>query len=270
MITTSHCKINIGLQVLKKRIDGFHDLSTVMYPIVGASDIVELRRSDCDGFISSGIAVDCPTDKNLCMRALRLMQNRYGIGRAEILLHKQIPFGAGLGGGSANAVAVLKLVNDEFELGLQNDTMVDLAAQLGSDTPFFVEQRPMLATSRGEILEPIEVDLSRYYIYIVKPNIAISTAMAYESVTPKMSDIDLKEMIKRPVEQWKELIVNDFEASLFEKFGQLKQIKQNFYHAGALYASMSGSGSAVYGIFEAPAKSHFDDLWHVEKPTNLL
>lgn len=254
--------------MLKKRPDGFHDLNTVMYPILGASDIVELRRCDRDGFISSGIAVDCPTDKNLCMRALRLMQDRYGIGGVKILLHKQIPFGAGLGGGSANAVAVLKLVNDEFELGLGKDTLVDLAAQLGSDTPFFVEQRPMLATSRGEILEPVAVDLSNYYIYIVKPDIAISTAMAYTSVKPKMCDVDLKEVIKRPVEQWRDLIVNDFEESLFEKFEQLKQIKQDFYDSGALYASMSGSGSAVYGIFDAQVKRQFDDLWYVEKPLN--
>lgn len=273
MIIQSHCKINLGLQILKKRDDGFHDLSTIMYPIVGKPDIVELLWSSRNSFTSSGIIVDCEDDKNLCMKALRLMQSRYDIGFAKVLLHKQIPFGAGLGGGSANAVAVLKLVNREFQLNLSDDILCNLAAELGSDTPFFVTQKPALASSRGEILNPIDVDLSQYYIYIVKPPIAISTAMAYGGVTAKHSKINLLEAVKQPIEQWKNLIVNDFEDSLFQKFEELKKIKQKFYDAGALYSSMSGSGSAMFGVFdksigkqlESSAADTFEHLWHIEK-----
>lgn len=266
MIRTSHCKINIGLQILSKRSDGFHELSTIMYPIVQVGDLVELRAGSSNEFFSSGIIVDCPSDKNLCMKALRLMQERYGIPPSGVWLHKQIPFGAGLGGGSANAVAVLKLANDEFGLGLSDIILCDLAAELGSDTPFFVDQKPALATSRGEVLSPIDIDLGQYYIYIVKPDIAISTALAYSGVTPKQSEIELTEAVKLPVQNWKEMVKNDFEDHLFVKFPKLKQIKEELYQKGALFASLSGSGSAIYGIFDKPVEQKIEDLWHVEKP----
>lgn len=266
MITVSHCKINIGLNVIQKRADGYHELVTIMYPIVQKGDIVECLRGDVTSFTGSGIVVDCDIEKNLCVKALRLLQQRYGIVQARLFLHKQIPFGAGLGGGSANGVAALKILSTEFELDLDDEVLLGLAAELGSDTPFFVHEIPVVAKGRGEILTPIEVDLSHYYIVIVKPPVGVSTATAYSGVAPKEPPFDLQKAVREPIERWEKIICNDFEESVFDKLPELAKIKQKLYDIGAVYASMSGSGSAIYGIFEEMPKADIEYLWHVEMP----
>lgn len=251
MIFFSGCKINIGLYVIRKRADGYHDLETVMFPVRGLCDAIEMIPGDKPGveFSSSGLAVDGPVEKNLCVRAYELMRRNYPIGNVKMHLHKHIPMGAGLGGGSANAACVIKGLSQLFDLKLSLSTMESLAAELGSDTAFFVADRPALATGRGEILSPIELSMKGYRLVIVKPNVGVSTAEAYAHVTPHMPETALTEQLVQPVELWKDVIGNDFEMSVFPQYPQIAEIKQQLYEMGALYASMSGSGSAVYGIF---------------------
>lgn len=266
MIFFSGCKINIGLYVIRKRADGYHDLETVMFPVQGLCDAIEMIPGDRPGveFSSSGLAVDGPVEKNLCVRAYELMRRHYPIGNVKMHLHKHIPMGAGLGGGSANAACVIKGLSQLFDLKLSLSTMEYLAAELGSDTAFFVADRPALATGRGEILSPIELSMKGYRLVIVKPNVGVSTAEAYAHVTPHMPETALTEQLAQPVECWKELVRNDFEGSVFPQYPQIAEIKQQLYEMGALYASMSGSGSAVYGIFagDCPAvQNDFPDCF---------
>lgn len=250
MIELSGCKINLGLNVVARRADGYHDLETVMYPISTLRDVVEVQRGQGkDEFSQSGIVVDCPAEKNICLQALRLLQGRYGIGSARVHLHKVVPMGAGLGGGSANGVAVLKLCNSLWGLGLDGDTLRALALELGSDTAFFVDNTPALCQGRGDILTPLALNLSRYRIEIIKPEVSISTAEAYAGIVPKHPLRQISDIVQLPVEQWRGVLHNDFEDSVFARHPMLGDIKQQFYDRGALYASMSGSGSAIYGIF---------------------
>lgn len=237
--------------MIRKRADGYHDLETVMLPVRGLCDAIEMIPGDRSGveFSSSGLAVDGPVEKNLCVRAYELMRRHYSIGDIRMHLHKHIPMGAGLGGGSANAACVIKGLSQLFDLKLSLSTMEYLAAELGSDTAFFVADRPALATGRGEILSPIELSMKGYRLVIVKPNVGVSTAEAYAHVTPHMPETVLTEQLAQPVELWKDVIGNDFEMSVFPQYPRIAQIKQQLYAMGALYASMSGSGSAVYGIF---------------------
>ena len=186
---------------------------------------------------------------NLCVKAFRLLQYDYGISNVEIFLHKGIPSGAGLGGGSADAAFTLKMLVDIFQLPVSKEKMVEYALLLGSDVPFFLYNKPMYATSRGEVLSPIDLDLSPYQLKIVKPDIHISTKEAYAGVTPHESEVFLPEVLQQDVRMWKGAVVNDFEPSLFLKFPELKTVKEELYRDGALYASMSGSGSAFFGIF---------------------
>ena len=251
MTISANCKINIGLDILARREDGFHELSTVMYPVGGLADRLTVERLSGDEveFCATGIAIDCPEEQNLCVRAARLMQQRYGAGGVHITLEKNIPFGAGLGGGSADATAVVKAINNLYSLQLSQEQLVDVASQLGSDTPFFVYNTPQLCTSRGEVTSPVDVDLSGYNIVLVKPDIHISTAEAYSGVRPKEPQTSLQELISLPVEMWQGQIKNDFEEHIFKLHPSLSQIKEELLKQGALYASMSGSGSAIYGIF---------------------
>lgn len=251
MIYSSGCKINLGLNIIGRRSDGYHDIETVMYPISGIEDLIEIVECENYEFSSSGITVDCPTDKNLCTKAFRLMQNQFGIGNVKIHLHKNIPFGAGLGGGSANATAVIKALNDIFGLNLSIAELENLSAQIGSDTPFFVRNTPQIATGRGEILTPIDLSLSGLWIAIVKPDIAVSTAEAYAGITPRKPIKELRTTIKMPIKAWTENLVNDFEASVFKNHASLNEIKQGMYKKGAIYVAMSGSGSAIFGLFES-------------------
>lgn len=250
MITHPNFKINIGLNIVAKRADGFHELQTVFYPVDTLKDVLEINRIE-KGVMLSVQNVDnlCADEDNLCVKAFRLLQRQFDIDGVDIKLTKNIPFGAGLGGGSADAAFALKMYNELFQLQLSSVELRNLAAQLGSDTAFFIENHSVYATGRGEIMTPINLNLSDYKIEILKPDFSISTKEAYAGVHPQQPEINLNELIHKPISEWKHCIHNDFEDTLFVKYPQLQQIKDDFYDRGAVYASMSGSGSAVYGLF---------------------
>lgn len=269
MIIRANCKINLGLFVTRKRDDGYHELETVMLPVHQLYDVVEVERAEgCDVvFEGVGIEVDCPQDKNLCVRAARLMQERYGVGGVAIRLDKRVPFGAGLGGGSSDATAVIVAVNEVYNLGLDRPTLAALAAELGSDTPFFVYNTPQLCTGRGEVMSPADVDLRGLWLAVAKPvNEGVSTKEAYSGIKPKMPAVALTELLKRDIGMWQGSVVNDFEPHIFAAHPTIKALKQKMLDAGAVYAAMSGSGSAVFGLFESqPHLLLGDDVFlHVE------
>ena len=245
-----NAKINIGLQIVRKRPDGYHDLQTVFYPTDFFTDFLRISPSDQEIVFKMESREDLgSTDNNLCVKAFRLLQKDFGISHVEIFLRKGIPSGAGLGGGSADAAFTLKMLCDIFQLPVTEEKMIEYALQLGSDVPFFLYNKPMYATGRGEVMIPIDLDLSPYRLKIVKPNIHISTKEAYASVTPHESEVFLPQVLQQDVRIWKEVVVNDFESSLFEIIPELKSVKEELYREGALYASMSGSGSAFFGVF---------------------
>ena len=243
-------KINLGLQIVRKREDGYHDLQTVFYPTSFYHDIMTLTPCSSEFEFELESEEDLgPSDNNLCVKAFRLLQQDYGIEGVHLYLDKGIPTGAGLGGGSADAAFSLKLLVDAFQLPVTEEQMLHYALQLGSDVPFFLYNQPMYATGRGEVMTPIDLDLSAYQLKIVKPDIHVSTKEAYAGITPKESNIFLPNVLQQDVSTWKDVVVNDFEESVFAKHPELRDIKEAFYRDGALYASMSGSGSAVFGIF---------------------
>ncbi len=247
-------KINLGLHIVRKRTDGFHDIETAIIGLRELYDTVSLTPAGSGSSVleTSGAPLDCPPESNLCMRALRLLQREFGAGEAVVKLHKAVPSGAGLGGGSSDAAAVLRAGNQVFTLGLSDAELETLAARLGSDVPFFIKGTPQICTGRGEIMTPLDLDLAGKWLAVVKPvSIEISTAEAYASVVPREPREPLRELLKRPFEDWKTLIINDFERSVFEKYPQLQELKQSLYRSGAVYASMSGSGSAIFGIFDS-------------------
>ena len=250
MICFPGAKINIGLNILSKRDDGFHNIETIFYPIP-YSDILEIIPSEKDIPVieTSGLELNIDNNDNICLKAFRLLQTKYKFPCAEIYLHKIIPSGAGLGGGSSDAANTLKLLNNLFKLEISDEELKIYAARLGSDCAFFIENKPSFAYGRGELLEPVELDLGVYYIYLIKPQVFVSTADAYKSVHCSKPIKSLKELILEPIDTWHELIFNDFERNIFHQFPLLSQIKNDFYQAGAVYAAMSGSGSSVYGLF---------------------
>lgn len=253
MIIDAYPKINIGLDILRKREDGYHDIDTLMVPFTGIHDTLEVVRTDKGGcnLKIDGLEINCSADRNLVMKVWLLLRERYHIGGVDMRLEKRIPFGAGLGGGSADAVAAMKGIAEVYDLNLTTEEMVELAAKIGSDVPFFVDSRPMFCRGRGEILSPADVDLSGLWCVVSKPKFGISTPEAYAGVTPHTPSIPLEERLSLPREQWQEAIVNDFEASLFGRYTALPNIKREMQKCGALYASLSGSGSAMYGLFES-------------------
>ncbi|MEC3878850.1 4-(cytidine 5'-diphospho)-2-C-methyl-D-erythritol kinase [Parapedobacter sp. 10938] len=251
MIAFPNAKINIGLQVLNRRADGYHDLQTVFYPIK-LHDVLELVEAGETRFIPSGLTILGDGEDNLCMRAYGLLQHAYDLPPAHIYLHKVIPIGAGLGGGSADAAFLLKLANEHFGLGLDEVQLMGYARQLGADCAFFIRNMPTLASGIGDILEDVAIDLSSYHIVLVKPNIHISTATAYGMVTPRPADRPLATAIEMPVTTWRDNIVNDFEAGIFSEYPEISAVKAFLYDKGAVFAAMSGSGSSVYGLFEEP------------------
>ncbi|MFI3282286.1 MAG: 4-(cytidine 5'-diphospho)-2-C-methyl-D-erythritol kinase [Rikenellaceae bacterium] len=252
MTIYANCKINIGLDILRRREDGFHDLSTIMYPIRGLNDEVTLTPLDTNDveFISLGLLIDCPPHKNLCVRAAKAMQQRYNTPGVRITLNKIVPFGAGLGGGSSDATAVIMAMNQIFELNLSEEVLIEIAATLGSDTPFFVRNTAQICTGRGEIMTPIDLSLDDYTIALIKPDIGVSTAQAYSGVCPSTPSTPIEELITLPIEEWQGRIKNDFEPHIFEAYPTLAHIKNELLDRGAIYASMSGSGSTIYGIFK--------------------
>lgn len=258
MISFPIAKINIGLNIIRKRPDGFHDLETVFYP-VGISDGLEFApiAGTESRFSASGIPIDADSDNNLVMKAYRLLAAEFSLPALHIHLHKHIPMGAGLGGGSSDAACMLVQLNTYFNLGLSDIQLMERAATLGSDCAFFIRNKPCLATGRGEILQPISLSLVGYTIILIKPSVFVSTKEAYAGVTPHKPDQSLEQLIQLPINKWQGCINNDFEAHIFEKHPLLAQIKSDLLGKGALYAAMSGSGSTIYGIFEQPVDHSF-------------
>jgi 4-diphosphocytidyl-2-C-methyl-D-erythritol kinase len=254
MVHFPNAKINLGLFVTEKRNDGYHNIQTVFYP-VPLRDALELVKSDDNQFRfnTSGLNIPGGASGNLCIKAWELMEKAFSLPPVSIHLHKAIPMGAGLGGGSADGAFMIRLIDQFFDLGLSVETMEDYARLLGSDCPFFIRNVPAFAEGKGDHPVPLPVDLSGKYLIIVKPAAHISTADAYAAITPAQPEIDPAEIARWPVEEWRGLLTNDFEAVLMNKFPEIGRIKSKLYEHGALFALMSGSGSAVYGIFDQKA-----------------
>lgn len=249
MILFPNAKINLGLHICEKRPDGFHNLETVFYPLPWC-DVLEIVPAKELVFRSEGLPIDGNPDNNLCLQAYRLLQTQYDLPPVHIFLIKHLPMGAGLGGGSADAAFVLCALNHIFKLQLGEEQLQQAAARIGSDCAFFIRNTPALATGKGEQLSPLSLDLSRYRFVCVFPNIAVNTAWAYRQITPKMPAIALQHLISQPITTWKEALHNDFQAPISRHFPDIAEGIDFLYRHQAVYAAMSGSGSAFYGIFE--------------------
>jgi 4-diphosphocytidyl-2-C-methyl-D-erythritol kinase len=303
MIVFPNCKINLGLQILNKREDGYHNLATVFYPVQW-KDVVEVIRRD-DGwqmkdesktlsgvegsvesiersrdanqyieFTSSGLKIAGDPANNLCIKAYHLLKKEFSsLPPVHMHLHKTIPMGAGLGGGSADGAFTLKLLNDKFQLGLSEQQLIDYSLQLGSDCPFFILNKPCYATGRGEMLEEVDLDLSAYKFVIVNPGIHVNTGWAFANLSGRfgrpdseqdyktsgrLERPDLRTIIQQPIIKWKDQLINDFEEPVCKAHPEIAAIKDKLYNAGALYASMTGSGSTVFGVFEKYSQLVFD------------
>ncbi len=258
MVVFPNAKINIGLNILRKRNDGFHDIESVMYPI-GLRDVLEIvpakdTQHEKYQFTQTGLEIDGAPEQNLCVKAYKMLDEAYHLPKVKIHLHKHIPFGAGLGGGSADATFTLTMLNGIFSLGLDIDKLKLYAEKLGSDCPFFVENTPAFVTGRGEVMEPVLMSLRGYFLFLVTPDIHVSTAQAYAGVVPHKAEYDLRKSVRMEVDAWKNKIKNAFEPGIFSQQPRLKDIKEKLYQKGALYASMTGSGSSVFGIFSEPVR----------------
>ena len=250
MIYFPNAKLNLGLNIVSKRPDGYHNLETIFYPIP-IEDALEVSPSKQFAFKQAGISIDGDVEKNLVVRALRAFETRVHVPPLEVNLLKAIPFGAGLGGGSADAAFMLRLLNDYLEAGLSSDVLEELAGTIGADCPFFIQNKPVFATGIGNVFHPLDsFSLAGYHLCLVKPPVAVSTAEAYAMVKPSTPAMPLTAIIQKPIETWRKWMVNDFEKSVFPQHPLIEEVKQKLYDAGALYASMSGSGSSVYGIFK--------------------
>jgi len=251
MIIYPNAKINIGLNIVNRRQDGFHDIETIFYP-VELFDSLEFNVNNfsADNLELFGIEIPQDGKKNLVLKALDILRQDYKIPFLDIKLTKNIPLGAGLGGGSSDAAFFLKALNENFKLGISEELLKQKAAVLGSDCAFFLDNFPSLALGRGEVLTPLKKIDSKFSIVIIKPKFEISTAFAYSKVKPQKPLTDLKSDFLKPVQEWKTLIKNDFEEFLFPFYPELKKLKQKLYASGAVYASLTGSGSALFGIFD--------------------
>ncbi len=259
MICFPNAKINLGLNVVSRRADGYHNIETIFYPI-GLKDALEIipmqtkasaTQNKSYRFFESGMEIGGNLEDNLVIRAWKVVKKECDIPPIDIHLLKKIPFGAGLGGGSSDAAFMLKLLNTHFSLGYSEEDLRQRASTIGADCPFFVVNKPAFASGIGEHLEEIVLSLDNYFFVLIKPNCFISTQTAYAMVTPTSPTVSLKEIIKHPVSEWKETMKNDFEASVFKKFPEICNIKEKLYDLGAIYASMSGSGSSVFALFES-------------------
>ncbi|MFN3402912.1 MAG: 4-(cytidine 5'-diphospho)-2-C-methyl-D-erythritol kinase [Cytophagaceae bacterium] len=248
MVVFPNAKINLGLHILRKRSDGFHDIETCFYPVQW-QDALEILPSDKFEFTASGVSTGDPAG-NLVIKAFNLMATDFRLNPVKIHLHKNIPVGAGLGGGSADCAFMIKAVCDLFNLNLSTEKMEEYARRLGSDCAFFIQNKPVLAYGKGDEFLNISIDLKGKYVIIIYPDLHVSTAEAYSGVTPSIRKLSLKDILKQDISQWKNTLVNDFEESVFTKFPGLKDIKKQVYIKGALYSSMSGSGSSIFGIFD--------------------
>lgn len=264
MIAFPNAKINIGLNVTRRRADGYHDLETVFYPLK-IYDALEVVPAPEMSFTASGLDIPGSMADNLCIRGYHLLKKDFDLPLVAIHLHKHIPIGAGLGGGSADAAFFIKLLNQEFALGLDAGQMQDYASTLGADCAFFIANNPVFAFEKGDKFEPVNLDLSAYRMVLVMPLAHVSTAEAYRGVTPKQPEASLKELIGLPVPEWKHHIKNDFEESVFKNHAVIRGAKAALYEAGALYASMTGSGASIFGIFKQTP-----DLAHLEKENKIF
>ena len=259
MITFPNAKINLGLNIVEKRPDGYHNLETIFYPI-NLQDALEVtRRENNDKEYTlhiSGSPLEGEPEDNLVVKAYKLLKKDYpGLLPVDIHMYKHIPAGAGLGGGSSDAACMIKLLNDKFSLGLSTERMEEYAVKLGADCAFFIRNKPVFATGIGNLFEPVELSLKGYHIILIKPDIFVSTRDAFAEIKPVRPAVSVKEIVKQPMETWKHSMKNDFEDSVFKKFPEIAAIKDELYDLGAVYAAMSGSGSSVYGIFKAPIEN---------------
>ena len=249
MLSCPNVKINLGLNIKTRRSDGYHELETLFLPYDGICDGLEIEPAQSLEFVPSA---NVTWDNDLTLRAYRLLKEDFpDLPAVRISLDKKAPVGAGLGSGSSDCAFTLVMLNELFDLGLEQKELAGYASRLGSDCPFFVYNRPMFGRGRGEILSPYDIDLSAYRVEVSVPDgISVSTKEAYAGVVPAAWDTPLEEALKAPVNEWKNLIFNDFEKSVFAAHPQIAALKQSFYDRGAVYAAMSGSGSACFGIFE--------------------
>jgi 4-diphosphocytidyl-2-C-methyl-D-erythritol kinase len=257
MILFPNAKINIGLNITERRPDGYHNLETIFYPIK-INDALEVIEADQLSFDSSGLDIPGTMEENLCVKGYHLLKKDFDIPPVAIHLHKHIPIGAGLGGGSADAAFFIKLMNQKFELGLSIEKQQDYARTLGADCAFFIDNKPVFAFDRGDEFEPIKLDLSAYHIVLVMPPVQVSTSEAFRGIKPTPVKDSLYDLIYEPVREWKKYIKNDFEANIFKNHIEIRWVKAALYEYGALYAAMSGSGASVFGIFES--KPDLSDL----------
>lgn len=267
MITFPIAKINLGLNVVERRTDGYHNLETVFYPVTEINDALELTMmntrfpsaDDCDIKVTN-ISIEGDEQKNLVVRAYRLLKQDFPqMPRVHAHLWKGIPTQAGMGGGSSDCAYMIRLLNEMFTLGLSDEQMIAYAARLGADCPFFIISRPAYAEGIGERLQPISLDLSGYYIGVVRPDIPVSTREAFSLIKPTKPTKCCRDVVMQPVETWRDELTNDFEQSVFALHPEIGAIKQQLYDLGAVYAAMSGSGSAVFGLFRTPValEAHF-------------
>jgi 4-diphosphocytidyl-2-C-methyl-D-erythritol kinase len=251
MIAFPPCKINLGLHVVSKRPDGYHNIETCFYPVPW-TDMLEIIPADRLAFTFSGSPISGKEEDNLCVRAYSLLKQDFDIPPVHLHLHKIIPSGAGLGGGSSDAAATLKLLNEILSLGIGIEKLRYYASQLGSDSPFFIEPKPALGCGKGEIITPLSVSLNGKFLVVVSPGIHCSTAEAYRDVKARQPKKPLKEILEQPLAEWSDTLRNDFEPSVFSTYPLLRDIKEKLYQLGAWYASMSGSGSSIFGLFDQP------------------
>lgn len=271
MVSFPNCKINLGLNIINKRKDGYHDIETVFFPLpfTDALEVIPINNHDTVvTFSSSGLHISGNTKDNLCVKAYDQLKKDYPqLPPVKMHLHKAIPMGAGLGGGSADAAFTLLLLNQKFALGISETDLHKYAAAIGSDCAFFILNKPCFASGRGEILEPVHLSLSGYKILLINPGIHIGTAWAYQHVKPSPREISVKEIISSPIENWKDTLINDFETPVFHQYPELRKLKLLLYESGAVYASMSGSGSTFYGFYRNDTSiepSSFDKRYFVK------
>lgn len=258
MLTFPNAKINIGLHILRKRNDNFHDLETLFYPIEW-TDVLEVIEEKSLHFTASGLFIPPDKNDNLCLRAYHLLKKDFDLPAVHIFLHKIIPTGAGLGGGSSDASFTLKVLNEVFNIGLTTEKLENYASELGSDCAFFIKNKPQIGTSRGEILTDFEIDLKGKFIFLVYPAINISTKEAFNQIKPKERDFSIASILQKNIKDWQFELDNDFEKTLFPIYPVLENIKTKLYENGALYASMSGSGATIFGIFDTLPMITFPD-----------
>lgn len=264
MLTFPNAKINLGLNITEKRPDGYHNLETIFYPIP-LEDALEINpakdHSQKFTLHQSGIVIDGKPEDNLVAKAYRMLDERFNLPSIDVHLHKHVPSGAGLGGGSADAAFMLKLLNENFSLQLSVGELEEYAAKLGADCAFFIQNKPTFAEGIGNIFSPVSISLKGYQLALIKPNVFVSTKAAFSLIKPRKPVHSLKEVITHPVNEWKELMTNDFEESVFSQYPEIGEIKEKLYQQGAIYAAMSGSGSSVFGLFpKANGKATRPDL----------